>query len=342
MYIQHRRSLRSSAFLGMYLTVAIFLDITKCRSYFLREGLASVGALTAVSATIKSTLLFLEEVPKTSAMIDRFLRKSLGRESVSGFWSRSLFLWLNSTLLVGFRTGLTSKDLDELNPDFASSYLSSRFQYIWSGGKLKYQTGSDAILTETSGQILPSLPFQCMFQNGEASSRRANPASRLLHCLCIYAAIPNEESCLVRKGSVIFCRYYRWTHWSHSACILRHVCKCLRRNNCIGKRLTVSKVSRATYMHMYYRLVIRLRGILSFQVFDKSLKITQAAASDSAAMTLMNTDIGGISRSMLQLYEVVASVFELGIGIYLLTLFISYASFTAVLPLICKFALALK
>lgn len=95
-------------------------------------------------------------------------------------------------------------------------------------------------------------------------------------------------------------------------------------------------------MHMYYRLVIRLRGILSFQVFDKSLKITQAAASDSAAMTLMNTDIGGISRSMLQLYEVVASVFELGIGIYLLTLFISYASFTAVLPLICKFALALK
>ncbi len=95
-------------------------------------------------------------------------------------------------------------------------------------------------------------------------------------------------------------------------------------------------------MHMYYRLVIRLRGILSSQVFDKSLRIPQAAANESAAMTLMNTDIAGISKAALQLYEIVASVIELALGISLLTLFISYASFTAVFPLICRFASAPK
>ncbi|OAA70783.1 ABC transporter [Akanthomyces lecanii RCEF 1005] len=68
-YIEHRHAIRTSAVLGLYLGIGILIDITKSRSYFLRNLTAS-GAVTAATAAVRLILTVLEEVPKTSLIID--------------------------------------------------------------------------------------------------------------------------------------------------------------------------------------------------------------------------------------------------------------------------------
>ncbi|OAQ95889.1 hypothetical protein LLEC1_01632 [Akanthomyces lecanii] len=48
-YIEHRRAIRTSALLGISLLVGILIDIVKSRSFFLRHGLAALGALAVAS-----------------------------------------------------------------------------------------------------------------------------------------------------------------------------------------------------------------------------------------------------------------------------------------------------
>ncbi|OAA39066.1 ABC transporter, transmembrane domain, type 1 [Metarhizium rileyi] len=118
--LEHRHSFRSSTLISLYLSLTALLDIVKSRSLFLRPHLHAVGGLSAVAAAMKLALVLLQEFSKRTHVKDPVLRKSLSKEATSGIWNRSLFLWLNSTFLLGFRTILRIEDLGAL--DKHSSY----------------------------------------------------------------------------------------------------------------------------------------------------------------------------------------------------------------------------
>ena len=111
----------------------MLLDVAKARSYFLREELGSIGGLATVAAFLKLFIILLEEVPK-SRWIDRRRFPFLSSETVSGFWNRSLFLWLNSTLVVGFKRVLTVSDLPDISPKFNSEVFHAAFDDHWQKG----------------------------------------------------------------------------------------------------------------------------------------------------------------------------------------------------------------
>lgn len=130
-YLEHRRSLQSSAFISLYLALTLLLDIVKSRSYFSTQGLHTIAWLSTASCVVKLALVLLEDVSKRTNIKDLAVRKSVSRELTCGFWTRALFLWLNPTLTLGYKTILQVDDLGYLGDNFSSEYLSAKFEPIW-------------------------------------------------------------------------------------------------------------------------------------------------------------------------------------------------------------------
>lgn len=157
---EHRHSPRPSTLLSVHLSLGVLFDVAMTRSYFRRHGLYALGCLSIVVVILKMAILLLEEVSKRSLVYDQQLRSSLGRESTSGFWSRSLFLWLNSTLCFGFRSIMSVGDLQDLGPELGSARLFAKFQVFWEKGKLftlRALEGSRDHLTYQEQQIRAQL-----------------------------------------------------------------------------------------------------------------------------------------------------------------------------------------
>ncbi len=140
--VAHRFSLRSSALVSIYLTLTVMFDAAKIRSYFARDDTHSLAYASIVAVAIKGILLILEEIPKRPSIADEEVRKSVGNEAVSGFWSRSLFVWLNDLLLLGYRSIITVDDLEELGPEFASETLHKSFSLVWAAGIRSFHIAS--------------------------------------------------------------------------------------------------------------------------------------------------------------------------------------------------------
>jgi hypothetical protein len=112
----------------------MLFNVARARSYISRGGLDSFGALQVVIAITKLALVALEEVSKQSLFQSEHGRSSLGPETRGGFWNRSLFVWLNSTMLIGFRNAISIEELPEIGLEFSTERLSIQFQKIWEAG----------------------------------------------------------------------------------------------------------------------------------------------------------------------------------------------------------------
>lgn len=133
LYLTHRRSDRPSSLLSVYLSVTILLNAARSRSFILREDRRR-GALEITAGSLKLLLVVLEELP-----LKHYTPKAPDRargwisERIAGFWARSLFVWINKTLLTGFANVIDVKCLPEL--DFSSESLSASFQSYWIEGQ---------------------------------------------------------------------------------------------------------------------------------------------------------------------------------------------------------------
>lgn len=130
-YAGHVFFLRSPAFLGLFLTVSLPLDIVTTLTYHNRSGLGKVAALSISVPVLKLVILLLEEVSKRSLVRKEELGAGLGNEGFAGFWNKSLFVWLNPLLLFGFRYKIRKGNLPDLSRELASDGLYRRFAPLW-------------------------------------------------------------------------------------------------------------------------------------------------------------------------------------------------------------------
>ncbi len=97
--------------------------------------------------------------------------------------------------------------------------------------------------------------------------------------------------------------------------------------------MTGLQVSQAYYKHLTCRMITMLRGVLVSAIFKKSIRMRHGDnGDDSAAVTLMSTDIDGIEGGLALFHDIWASVIELVLGVYLLATIVGGASFLVVLP----------
>lgn len=134
LYVEHMYSFQPSTFLSVYLALAALFDMVKARSYFIRSGYGAVGGVAIALVILNSALVALEEVSKARLIKPEHCRKPFGKEAVSGFWNRSLFFWLNPTLILGFKKDITINELPDPGPEFDSERLHERFEPNWDKG----------------------------------------------------------------------------------------------------------------------------------------------------------------------------------------------------------------
>lgn len=128
--MDHRYAIKSSAIISIYFLITLLFDIARARSFSLRGGEGSVAVTAAYGSlsALKLAIIALTEVPKH---YQSTTRQALGKEATSGFWNRTLFIWINSTLFFGFRNRFSVDDLPNLGPDFDSDALASAFEPNW-------------------------------------------------------------------------------------------------------------------------------------------------------------------------------------------------------------------
>lgn len=133
-YFDHYYSPQSTIFLSIFLTIAPVLEVSRARSFFLRDGMQTVAGLSVGCAAAKLAIMFLLEVPKTLDSAE-FKDKRIVPDDRTGFWGRVLLPWIGPFFLYGARNRISMDDLAALGPRSSSKHLSSRFDKIWDKGK---------------------------------------------------------------------------------------------------------------------------------------------------------------------------------------------------------------
>ncbi|KAG6006407.1 hypothetical protein E4U21_007073 [Claviceps maximensis] len=307
-YTEHRRLLSSSAFLSIYLSVTMLFDVAKARSCFLRPDLGSIGALKITTVVLKLFLLLVIETSKRPLLRSALFQPSMGPEVTSGFWTRSLFLWLNRTLLTGFQRVMSVDDLGDLGPEFDSSMLLVKFRSRWE------------TVNKASRYCLPRTCFRTLLRPFLAT---------LIPRLCL-------------------------TGFNFSQpLLLRAIVKSIGNKNVqtevtsglIGATVLVYfgiTITKAYSKHLFYRFATMLRGQLASVVFDKALRLNLSDASQSAAVTLMSTDIEGIVGGLTVLHDIWAGIIELALAMFLLATLVGGASFLVIVPALLSTIISLS
>ncbi|XWW94587.1 hypothetical protein V2A60_002532 [Cordyceps javanica] len=90
--------------------------------------------------------------------------------------------------------------------------------------------------------------------------------------------------------------------------------------------------SRAWYNYITVCMTIKTRGILISAIFDKTLRLEHHQAKKLAAVTLMSTDTDGVAQNVRTLYEFVANLLELVVGLAILATRVGPACVLLLLP----------
>lgn len=78
------------------------------------------------------------------------------------------------------------------------------------------------------------------------------------------------------------------------------------------------------------------RGMLVSAIFKQTLELDLATAKKSAAVSLMSTDVDNIEAGFVMMHDLWAGVFELGIGVFLLSRYVGAAAFLVAVPAVRK------
>ncbi|KAI8243023.1 ABC transporter atnG [Colletotrichum sp. SAR 10_96] len=301
-YTEHKRSIRPSALIGLYLFLTIVLDIAQARTLWLRDGLSSVAGVFTASLVLKVVVLALEETPKRVLLASS--EKHVAVESTTGVVSRSLFWWLNSLFFQGFRLLIGLEDLGAIDPKFDSERLLGMLDRAWATSKKDSKWSLVistfwAYRTTFLAGVLPRLLF--------AGFTFAQPL--LVNRIVNFVGSPwGEDSRNIAAGLV-----------GATACIY------------VGLA-----ISRCWYQHMTFQLVTLFRGGLVSLIFKKTLDLDASAIKDSAPVTLMSVDIENIAVSLTFIHDIWPAVVELPIGIYLLYRQVGPPCFLLLIPgLLC-------
>ncbi|KAL7938200.1 P-loop containing nucleoside triphosphate hydrolase protein [Trichoderma chlorosporum] len=293
-YFEHARSLGPSSLLNVFLLVSLLLDAAVLRTVWLSLSLSAGVAIRAVltaSFGLKTALLVLEAKEKSGHVAGR----TLAPEETSGLYSRAVFAWVAPLLRTGFQRLLRPADLFPLDEQMTVSGLNERFWWHWRKASLSTQSNSRrlilcCIVTLRSAIISVIVPRLALLA---FTICQPLVLTRFLDFLDDDTQSVNIGYGLVGAYGVVY----------------------------LGIAAT-----QALYWHQNGRCVTMLRGVLVSAVFSKVTEVSAAAVEDSAALTLMSSDVDVIGRAMRQVHEFWANAFQIAIATWLLSKQIGYAA----------------
>ncbi|KAI0906085.1 P-loop containing nucleoside triphosphate hydrolase protein [Ustulina deusta] len=286
-HLEHSKSIRPSFIITFYLIFTVFLDIARVRTQWLLQDAGGIAATLTASLTIKFALLTLEAVEKRRLLVDGY--HEYPPESTSGPFSRGFFLWLNSLLLSGFGKVLSLADLPSISEKLDSQVLAKDLSAAW--GKCNQEKRHALALATV-------LTFRW-------------EALLIVFPKLAYVALSLSQPFLIQEA-VSFVQNTE-----------------AENNNDVGYGLiggfalvyTGLAITMGWSSHLTYRLMTMMRGGLISIIYRKMLRTQMTKLNDSAAVTLMGTDVQRIAETFhYLLVETVPAFIQLSIATYLLYL----------------------
>jgi ATP-binding cassette subfamily C (CFTR/MRP) protein 1 len=298
--------------LNAFLFLTTLFDIAQARSLWMSATTSSeksyTGILTA-SIAVKAITIVLESMRK-----ERWLnwdRKDHSPEETAGLYGLGVFSWLNSLFLRGYKTVLGISDLFPLDRNMSSEKLEAALQRRIEAGNFRGQKhGLTKALFKTLAVplLLPVGPRVALI-----GFQLCQPF--LVETLLTYLQEPDADNAgNVGKGLI-------------GASVLIYL-----------------GIAFSTAFYWYYqeRAMFMARGCLAAAVYKKTTQARLDAADDSAAVTLMSTDVERIRVGFLTVHEFWANAIQGGVASYLLYRQIGPAFAASLVVIgICVFLLSL-
>ncbi|KAK1544257.1 hypothetical protein CPAR01_04890 [Colletotrichum paranaense] len=307
-YIEHAKSLKPSSILNTYILVSLVLDGAILRTMWLSHLSVAISAVFAASFACKAAIVILEAQEKTRYLVPS-PSSSYSPEETSGIYSRGLFWWLTPLLLTGFRRLLKPLDLFVLDGSMSAAALNERFWLHWS------KSPPSSVSTGGDGQ--PS----------EAS--RSSSKYRLI------------RTCIVTLRwqllAVVLPRLFLLGFTICQPLILNRFLDFLQNPSetanygyglvgAYGLVYLGISISSSFYWHAAFRCLTMLRGVLVAAIYTKTTELRVAPGDDSAAVTLMSTDVEAIIRAWREIHEFWANTIQIALATWILSTHLGYAA----------------
>ncbi|KAM0225506.1 hypothetical protein ACHAQD_001442 [Fusarium lateritium] len=289
--VEHAKSPRPSSLLNVYLAVSLLLDVALLRTLWLVPMDTAIPAVFTAAFALKAILVVLEGWSKAPYLIAGSGTHS--PEVTAGLYARAVFAWVTPLLMTGFRKLLRPMDLFELDEDMGSAGLIGRFWRHWHNQKVPASKQRLIVCCITTlrwslmAVILPRLALLAF--------TICQPL--ILNRLLVFL---DDTSQPIQIGYGLIAAY--------------------------GLVYSGIALSQALYWHRNARSVTLLRGVLVSAVFSKATELSTTATDDSAAVTLMSSDVDVIVRAVREIHEFWANIIQLAIATWLLSTHIGYAA----------------
>ncbi|KAH7198229.1 P-loop containing nucleoside triphosphate hydrolase protein [Fusarium flagelliforme] len=288
---EHSKSARPSSLLNVFFAVSLLLDVALLRTLWLVPVNVAIPAIFTAAFVLKGILVVAEGWSKAPYLVSGSGVHS--PEVTAGLYARAVFVWVAPLLLTGFRKLLRPMDLFELDEDMGSAGLIGRFWRYWDNQKVpagKHRLILCCISTLRWPIVAVIVPRLALLAFTICQPLILN---RLLVFLDDTSQPINIGYGLIGAYGLVY----------------------------IGIAL-----SQALYWHRNARSVTLLRGVLVSAVFSKATGLSTTATDDSAAVTLMSSDVDVIVRAVREIHEFWANIIQLGIATWLLSTHIGYAA----------------
>ncbi|KAH0431618.1 ABC transporter [Colletotrichum camelliae] len=322
--VQHGKSPRPSFIITGYLIISLPLNGARVRTaWLLASDKHLMPAILTAALAVQVLILVLETKNKRKILAGAY--RSFSREATSGLLSRGLFWWLRHLLSDGSRRILAVEDLESINEKLRSSKLLKKVDHNRQKHALALATLS-AWRLELAKIALPRLclvalslaqPF-LIHQivetiSAPVSQQTWNQGYGLIGAVAlVYTGIPVSSTSFLPPGLLL----------------IRYVCH---------------KIATGFYQHLSFRLMAMVRGGLISLIYEKVVQSPSTQVGDSAAMTLIGTDVERICETWhLAVAESWASVIQLGFAVWLLQMQIGAVCVTPVIVALVATAMSVK
>lgn len=302
-WLEDARSVRPSTTITIYLLFTAILDIPQGRSLWLRRYNVN-AALFSAAIGVKAILLALENVSKRSRLLAKF--QGLPHEATSGILDRSFLWWLNGTFRKGYSTVLSLRDLHVLDASLSSANLNEMATIAWAKRRQPERRWEftlavckamwkQLVWIVVPRLLLVGLTFAQPFLIKRILlilSPSVDGASKLGSPYILQGAIMTAATIFVFAGLAVL---------------------------------------RLHYSQELNRFKTMFRGAAVSVIYGHSLQTPDGVNDDSAAVTLMSTDVDQIAGCLTQINELWARSIEVAVGISLLARELGYLSSVPIL-----------
>ncbi|KAJ5375709.1 ABC transporter integral membrane type 1 [Penicillium concentricum] len=284
--VDHSKSPRPSVLLSSYLFLTLFLDVAQARTLFLSSDdkpELTYSSIFVTAIALKTGILLLE-AQKKSIWVG-WDEKEHSPEETSGIFSLGVFYWLNKMFLVGYNKILAIGDLYPLDSSFTASLLHDEFLRNVDYSKFKGDKFAlaKALMRTLKAPLLLPIP----------------PRLALL-CFTFCQPLFLEK-------------------------LLDYLSQSELDGNMgygfIGASVLIYSglaISTGFYWYFHHRMRTMARSILVREIFITATKARIGTADDSAALTLMSTDMERIKTGFRSLHEIWACLIQAALAGWML------------------------